>query len=116
MVLLQEWLEREMEGGFPDYFTLNGNMPAPSARFDADTVNVGPGKRYDVVWTARVPGKWLLHCHIPHHTTNNVERDGAGGLMLVVDVSGCPRPTGETAGHAHLPGHRAWATRPRSRR
>ena len=57
------------------------------ARFLKDTVNVGPGERWDVIWTARRPGKWLLHCHIPHHTTNdNVEEDGGGGLMTIIDV------------------------------
>ncbi|PNY81682.1 DUF4396 domain-containing protein [Deinococcus koreensis] len=61
-------------------------LPA-GARFLADTVNVGPGQRYDVVWAARRPGRWLLHCHIPHHTTNNnVEEQGAGGLTMVIDV------------------------------
>ena len=53
-----------------------------------DTVNVGPGERYDVIWEAREPGKWLLHCHINHHTTNdNREEQGAGGLTLIIDVS-----------------------------
>jgi hypothetical protein len=34
------------------------------------------------------PEKWLLHCHISHHTTNNnVEVDGGGGLMLILDVA-----------------------------
>lgn len=57
------------------------------ARYEADTVNVGPGQRYDVVWTAREPGHWLVHCHIPHHTTNNnVEDHGGGGLMMVLNV------------------------------
>jgi len=37
-----------------------------SARYQKDTVNVGPAERYDVIWTAREPGKWLLHCHINH--------------------------------------------------
>ena len=59
-----------------------------SARYEKDTVNVGPGERYDVIWPAREPGKWLLHCHINHHTTNdNVEEQGGGGLMLIIDVS-----------------------------
>jgi FtsP/CotA-like multicopper oxidase with cupredoxin domain len=59
------------------------------ARYEKDTVNVGPGERYDVIWTAREPGKWLLHCHINHHTTNdNVEEQGGGGLMLILNVTG----------------------------
>ena len=61
-------------------------LPA-AARFMADTVNVGPGQRYDVIWKAIKPGKWLIHCHIGHHTTNNnVETNGGGGLMMIVDV------------------------------
>ncbi len=53
-----------------------------------DTVNVGPGQRYDVLWEAREPGKWLLHCHIAHHTTNNnVEEEGGGGLMVIIEVA-----------------------------
>jgi FtsP/CotA-like multicopper oxidase with cupredoxin domain len=60
----------------------------PTARFEADTINVGPGQRYDVIWKALKPGKWLIHCHIGHHTTNNnVETNGGGGLMMVIDVS-----------------------------
>jgi FtsP/CotA-like multicopper oxidase with cupredoxin domain len=67
---------------------IDGNPVAASAQFDADTVNIGPGQRYEVVWTAREPGRWLLHCHIPHHTTNdNVEQDGGGGLMMILDVT-----------------------------
>jgi FtsP/CotA-like multicopper oxidase with cupredoxin domain len=60
----------------------------PSARYEADTINLGPGQRYDVVWPAREPGKWMLHCHITHHTTNDgVEVEGGGGLMMTVDVA-----------------------------
>jgi FtsP/CotA-like multicopper oxidase with cupredoxin domain len=66
----------------------DGETLSPQARFDADTVNVGPGQRYDVIWRARNPGKWLVHCHIGHHTTNNnTETDGGGGLMLVIEVT-----------------------------
>jgi hypothetical protein len=36
----------------------------------------------------REPGQWLLHCHVPHHTTNdNTEQEGGGGLMLVINVT-----------------------------
>jgi FtsP/CotA-like multicopper oxidase with cupredoxin domain len=65
----------------------DGNRVPRAAQIEKDTVNVAPGERYDVVWTARRPGRWLLHCHIPHHTTNdNVETEGGGGLTMLVDV------------------------------
>lgn len=58
-----------------------------TARFEADTINVGPGQRYDVIWKALKPGKWLIHCHIGHHTTNNnTETEGGGGLMVIIEV------------------------------
>ena len=66
----------------------DGETLAAAQRFDADTINVGPGQRYDVVWRARQPGKWLVHCHIGHHTTNNnTETNGGGGLMMILDVA-----------------------------
>lgn len=63
--------------------------PVPeAAQLTKDTVNVGPGERYDVIWEAREPGKWLVHCHINHHTTNdNREEKGGGGLMLILNVT-----------------------------
>ncbi|MGK2915434.1 MAG: multicopper oxidase family protein, partial [Porticoccaceae bacterium] len=69
----------------------DGETLAPSARFSADTINVGPGQRYDVIWTALKPGKWMIHCHISHHTTNNnTEQHGGGGLMMHIEVAGDP--------------------------
>jgi FtsP/CotA-like multicopper oxidase with cupredoxin domain len=65
----------------------DGESIAESAQLLKDTVNVAPGERYDVIWEAREPGKWLLHCHINHHVTNdNREQQGGGGLMLILDV------------------------------
>jgi FtsP/CotA-like multicopper oxidase with cupredoxin domain len=76
-----------IHGGPFEIAETDGNPVPAGARFLKDTVNVGPGERYDVIWTARRPGKWLLHCHIPHHTTNeNVEEEGGGGLTTVIDV------------------------------
>lgn len=69
----------------------DGETLAPSARFKADTINVGPGQRYDVIWTALKPGKWMIHCHISHHTTNNnTEQHGGGGMMMHIEVAGDP--------------------------
>jgi manganese oxidase len=77
-----------IHGGPFEVVAVDGETLQPSARFLADTVNVGPGQRFDVIWTARRPGKWLLHCHIPHHTeNNNVEVEGAGGLTMIIEVA-----------------------------
>ena len=36
----------------------------------------------------RNPGKWLLHCHINHHVTNDgAEVDGGGGMTMIIDVA-----------------------------
>jgi FtsP/CotA-like multicopper oxidase with cupredoxin domain len=77
-----------IHGGPFQVVAVDGNTLPGSARYQADTINVGPGQRYDVIWPARQSGKWLIHCHIGHHTTNNnVEMQGAGGLMVVIDVA-----------------------------
>jgi FtsP/CotA-like multicopper oxidase with cupredoxin domain len=76
-----------IHGGPFEVVALDGAPLAPTAQYLADTINVGPGQRWDVIWRARRPGKWLLHCHIPHHmTNNNVEMQGAGGLTMILDV------------------------------
>ena len=77
-----------MHGGPFTVVARDGVPLAAAARFEADVINVGPGQRYDVIWPAREPGKWILHCHIPHHTlNNNVEEQGGGGLTLLVEVA-----------------------------
>jgi FtsP/CotA-like multicopper oxidase with cupredoxin domain len=77
-----------MHGGPFTVVARDGVVLSPAARFEADVINVGPGQRYDVIWPAREPGKWILHCHIPHHTlNNNVEEKGAGGLTVLIEVS-----------------------------
>src|SRR5665213_2098168 len=76
-----------VHGGPFQVIARDGVQLPEAARFMADTVNIGPGQRYDVIWQARKPGKWVVHCHIPHHTTNNnVEQKGAGGLTLILNV------------------------------
>jgi FtsP/CotA-like multicopper oxidase with cupredoxin domain len=77
-----------MHGGPFTVIARDGVPLNPAARFEADVINVGPGQRWDVIWPAREPGKWIFHCHIPHHTlNNNVEERGAGGLTLLIDVA-----------------------------
>lgn len=67
-------------------FSVVAKDGAPLASpYEADVVDVAPGERYDLLFTADRPGKWLFHCHIGHHLTN----DGAmpGGLLTVIDVT-----------------------------
>ena len=56
-----------------------------SSPFKADVVQVGSGERYDIAFSPTRPGKWVFHCHIGHHLTN--DGDGPGGLLMVVDVT-----------------------------
>lgn len=74
--------------GGPFTIVATDGVPVPKgARFEKDTVNVGPGERYDVIWTAREPGKWLLHCHINHHHKQQCR--GAGRGRVDDDHRGC---------------------------
>ena len=75
-----------IDGGPFTIVQTDRNAVPEAAQLQEGTVNVGPGEGYDVIWEAARPGKWLLHCHIPHHTTNdNVEVQG-GGLTMIIDV------------------------------
>ena len=77
-----------IHGGPFQIVETDGAPAPPGGVLTKDTVNVAPGERDDVLWPAREPGTWLLHCHINHHTTNNnTEQDGGGGLMLLIEVS-----------------------------
>ena len=67
-------------------FTVVAKDGAPLASpYEADVVDVAPGERYDLLFTADEPGKWVFHCHIGHHLTNNGEQPG--GLLTVVEVT-----------------------------
>ena len=57
-----------IHGGPFQVVARDGETLAPAQRFMADTLNVGPGQRYDVIWKAQKPGMWMIHCHISHHT------------------------------------------------
>lgn len=49
----------------------------------ADTVNVAPGERYDVLIDATLPGVWALHCHILSHAESPT---GMHGMVTAVIV------------------------------
>jgi FtsP/CotA-like multicopper oxidase with cupredoxin domain len=71
--------------GFPfKIVATDGNDVPVSAQWTKDTVAVAPGERYDIEFTPDRPGKWMLHCHIPHHTTNDHQEPG--GLMMMINI------------------------------
>jgi manganese oxidase len=71
--------------GFPFKIVATDGHPVPEAmQLTKDTVNVAPGERYDIEFAPTETGEWMLHCHIPHHTTN--EHVEPGGLMLMINV------------------------------
>ena len=71
--------------GFPFKIVgTDGHPVPPAAQLTKDTVNVTPGERYDVEFVADEPGTWIVHCHIPHHMTN--DHTSPGGLILALKV------------------------------
>ncbi len=61
-------------------------LPQP---IPADTVLVGPGERYDLIFTADNPGRWVVHDHIDSHTT--AAGKPMSGLMTVIEYDGVER-------------------------
>lgn len=52
--------------------------PMPS-----DTINIAPGERYSVVYTARDPGVWAWHCHILNHAEGSTGMFGMVTALIV---------------------------------
>lgn len=59
-------------------------FPLPNP-IHADTVLVGPGERYDIIFTADNPGRWMIHDHVDTHTMNGDRPHG--GIMTVVEYT-----------------------------
>jgi manganese oxidase len=59
----------------------DGNyLPAP---YEADTLNIAPGERYDVIVTSLYPGAWAFHCHILTHAESDQGLHGMTTVWLV---------------------------------
>lgn len=56
----------------------NGHDRPESGQYAVTTVDEGPGNFFEVVFTPDKPGKWIFHCHFPHHTSNAM-LDGPSG-------------------------------------
>jgi len=70
-----------LHGGFFEVVAQDGKrLPFPQRM---DTVLVGVGQTFDIVYTATVPGAWMLHCHIFSHSETS---EGMSGLVSILHV------------------------------
>jgi len=56
------------------------DLPYPVTRNSVDAIS---GGTEDLEYEAINPGVWPLHCHLPHHVTNNGST-GEGGMLTVI--------------------------------
>lgn len=49
-----------------------------------NTILVASGETWDIEFIAKNPGIWPMHCHMPHHVTNNAA-PGVGGMFTTVN-------------------------------
>ncbi len=70
-----------MHGQYFQQVAVDGaDLPLPITENTVDSVS---GQTEDIQFIAHNPGIWPLHCHLPHHTTNNGS-SGEGGMFTVV--------------------------------
>jgi FtsP/CotA-like multicopper oxidase with cupredoxin domain len=68
----------------------NGHEVPVSARHAVTTIDEGPGNFHEFEFTLDKPGKWLFHCHFPHHTSNSMMSGPDGspvGMARVFNVT-----------------------------
>lgn len=61
----------------------DGNALSSCASMSKNTIPVASGETWDIEFCANNPGNWPLHCHIPHHSANNMTKE-TGGMFTVV--------------------------------
>ncbi|HTO00634.1 MAG TPA: multicopper oxidase domain-containing protein [Microthrixaceae bacterium] len=67
---------------FPQLVVARDGIPLDSPYF-ADTITVGPGERYTVLFQATKPGIWVWHCHILTHAESDT---GMFGMVTALQV------------------------------
>jgi FtsP/CotA-like multicopper oxidase with cupredoxin domain len=70
-----------LHGMYQLVFAKDGmTLPAP---YYADTLNIAPGERYDVLVDCEEPGLWAFHCHILTHAES---AHGMFGMVTVLSI------------------------------
>lgn len=62
----------------------DGNEIPKSAQYQADTVDMLPGDRYDIEFVAQEKGTWLFHCHVLTHVHGANGEDT--GMIQVINI------------------------------
>ncbi|WP_432663662.1 multicopper oxidase domain-containing protein [Wukongibacter baidiensis] len=65
----------------------DGNTIAKENRLLKNTILISSGTTWDIVFKANNPGFWPMHCHIPHHVSNNKTLP-LGGMTTAVVYEG----------------------------
>jgi FtsP/CotA-like multicopper oxidase with cupredoxin domain len=70
-----------LHGGFFQVVAQDGHrLPVP---YEADTVVLGVGQTYDLIWVPTRVGHWMIHCHIFAHSEG---KRGMSGMVTFFDV------------------------------
>jgi plastocyanin len=78
-----------LHGGFFQLVAQDGRrLPFP---VEMDTLNVGVGQTYDIIFVPKKPGAWMLHCHIFSHSEVGHSMSGLVSF-LQVDPPAVPLP------------------------
>jgi FtsP/CotA-like multicopper oxidase with cupredoxin domain len=68
--------------GMPMTVIARDGYPQPQP-WKADTINIAPGERWDVIVEAKDEGTWALHCHILSHAES---KHGMHGMVTAIVV------------------------------
>jgi hypothetical protein len=63
-----------------------------------DTLTISPGQTYDLLFSERYPGDWVIHCHmfIHSHESADVHADGSSGMNGMTAIFRIAKPDPST--------------------
>jgi plastocyanin len=85
--------------GVPYQVVAQDGMPKPQPE-SMDTLTISPGQTYDLLFSERYPGDWVIHCHMFIHSHENadVHAEGSSGMngMTAIFRIAAPDPNAPT--------------------
>ena len=62
----------------------DGNTIPLKNRILKNTILVASGETWDIEFFTKNPGIWPFHCHIPHHMSNNMQKQTGGMFTTII--------------------------------